>query len=255
MDRFTPFCPPFNYIESNLSSLIHSLLASRSFHDSSFGPLPILSPFLYDSSPPPLHPYTRTSSSFSAVVQLYARSGQLPTNLTLAKRFHSGSPFCRYGCRSLEDAHHLFVHCPAFDALRDEASKSLREDTERVLTQQSFTPSVTSHLEHAVTHLFQDDPSWPLHSSRFYLGLLPPLLPSPMTLDSAPGESRRPLLRLAHSCHSSSIRLAARIWGSALRHYLSSTAKPGPRQPLSTASLLLKSNLSLPTHLQYLLHI
>jgi hypothetical protein len=255
MDRFSPYLPPFNYIESGLPLLIHSLLASRAFFNPSFGPLPILSPFIYDSQAPPLHPYTRASSSYSAVVQLYTRSGQLPTNLTRANRFHTGSPFCRYGCRSLEDAHHIFVHCPAFNALRDESQKSLEADTERVLAQLSLPPSVTSYLEHAITHIFQDDTCWPLHSSRFYLGLLPPLLPPPMTLDSVTGESHRLLLRLANSCHTSAIRLAARIWGSAVRHYLSLTGKSGARRPLTRESLLHSSNLSLPTHLQYLLHI
>jgi hypothetical protein len=255
MDRFSPYLPPFNYIESGLPLLIHSLLASRAFFNPSFGPLPILSPFIYDSQAPPLRPYTRASSSYSAVVQLYTRSGQLPTNLTRANRFHTGSPFCRYGCRSLEDAHHIFVHCPAFNALRDESQKSLEADTERVLAQLSLPPSVTSYLEHAITHIFQDDTCWPLHSSRFYLGLLPPLLPPPMTLDSVTGESHRLLLRLANSCHTSAIRLAARIWGSAVRHYLSLTGKSGARRPLTRESLLHSSNLSLPTHLQYLLHI
>ncbi|KAI0262979.1 hypothetical protein BGY98DRAFT_1048283, partial [Russula aff. rugulosa BPL654] len=103
MDRFTPYLPPFNYIESHLPNLLNSLLASRSFFNSSFAPLHILSPLLHDPSPPPLHPYTRASSSFSAVVQLYTRSGQLPTNLSRATRFHSGDSFCRFGCRSLED--------------------------------------------------------------------------------------------------------------------------------------------------------
>jgi hypothetical protein len=60
----------------------------------------------YDSHPPPLHPYTRASSSFPAVVQLYARSA-LPTNLTMARRFQSRSMFCRFDCQSLEDAPHF----------------------------------------------------------------------------------------------------------------------------------------------------
>ena len=43
-------------------------------------------PSFYYPHPPPPHPYTRASSVYSAVVQLYARSHQLPTNLSFASR-------------------------------------------------------------------------------------------------------------------------------------------------------------------------
>jgi hypothetical protein len=150
---------------------------SRSFFNSSFAPLHILPPLLHDPCPPPLHPYTHASSSFSAVVQLYTCSGQLPTNLSRATCFHSGDLFCHFGCRSLEDAHHIFMHCPRFSNLRDEYSKSLLSDTQRLMSDSDLPPPLSSHLQHTTAHLFQDDSSWPLHSSCFYLGLLPPLLP------------------------------------------------------------------------------
>ncbi|KAF8487040.1 hypothetical protein DFH94DRAFT_599101, partial [Russula ochroleuca] len=120
MDKFTPYLPSFQYIDSHLPLLLHSLLASRTFFHPSFAPLHTISPLFYDSHSLPLHPYTRASSSYSAVVQLYARSGQLPTSLSRATRFHEGSMLCRFGCQSLEDAHHIFVHCPVFQELRDE---------------------------------------------------------------------------------------------------------------------------------------
>ena len=123
-------------------------------------------------------------------------------------------------------------------------------------------PAVCDQLEgsptnrsHTPAHLFQDDSSWPLHSSRFYLGLLPSLLPPTTSLQSLTTQSQRLLTRLTHSCHTSAIRLAARIWGLVVRDYLSLTRKPGSSRPANRDSLLRASKLSLPPHLQFLLHL
>jgi hypothetical protein len=63
--------------------------------------------------------------------------------------------------------------------------------------------------------------------------------------------------RLAHSCYLYAIRLAARIWGAVIRHYLSATSKPGAsaRGTVNRDALLRASNLRLPPHLHYLLHL
>lgn len=86
MDKFTPYLPPFQFIDSHFPALLDSLLASHSFRDLSFTPFHTLSPFFHDPLPLPPHPYICASSAFSAVVQLYARSAQLPTNILLASR-------------------------------------------------------------------------------------------------------------------------------------------------------------------------
>jgi hypothetical protein len=57
-----------------------------------------------------------------------------------------------------------------------------------------------------------------LGPSRFYLGLVPPLLPT-VSHQSLPDKSQHLLTRLAHSCHLYAIRLAACIWGIVFRHY------------------------------------
>ena len=253
MDKFTPHLPSFQYIESNLPQLLHSLLASRTFSNPSFVPLSVLSPFFYDSHSPPLHPYTQASSSFSAVVQLYTRSGQLPTNLSMATRFRDRLMLCRFGCPSIEDPHHIFVHCPLFQPLRDEYSANLLADTRRILTKSTLPNPTINHLVCVASHLFQDDPSWPIQSSRFYLGLSPPLLPPTNPLHTLSTESQRCLTRLAHSFHIHAIRLAARIWGMVIRHHTSTTSNGSSEK--TRESLLRGSHLSLPPHLHYLLHL
>jgi hypothetical protein len=255
MDKFTPYLPPYEYIDSHLPSLIQSLLASRSFFHASFSPQHILSPLFYDTHLPPLHPYTRASSSYSAVVQLYARSGQLPTNLSCAARFHDGSRLCRFGCSSLEDAHHLFVECHFFEHLRDEYSSLLVSDVDHMLSNTSLPNPLLSHILHMVTHLFKDNVSWPLGSSRFYLGLIPPLLPPNLLNESLSLEATRLVTRLAHSCHSHAIRLTARIWGTVVRHYIAATSPSKAPTKSDREALLRNSQLALPPHLHYLLKL
>ena len=251
MDKFTAFLPPFQYLESHLPLLLQSLLAFQTFHNASFVPLRLISPSLYDSHPPPLHPYTRSSSAYSAVIQLYARSGQLPTNLSMANRFHDRVPLCRFGCTALEDTHHIFVHCRQFQDLRNEYSNSLASDIQTILTNTSLPASISSHITNVGSNLFRDDESWPLHSSHFYLGVLPPLLPPSTPRHSLTTESHRTLTRLGNSCHLSAIRLTARIWGAVLRHYISTTSQRKPKRSLE--EVLQASNLHLPSHLNHIL--
>jgi len=179
MDRFTAYVPPFQFIDSRFPELLQSLLAFRSFHDLTFTPFHTLSSLFHDSHTPPAHPYVRASSPYSAVVQLYARSSQLPTGATTASQFGDQSPFCRFGCDSLEDPHHIFVTCPAFHDLRTEYSHALVLETSRALTGATLPPTLLPRIEHLAARLFQDDECWPLGSSRFFLGLLPSLLPEP----------------------------------------------------------------------------
>ncbi|KAN0126468.1 hypothetical protein V8E52_000108 [Russula decolorans] len=173
----------------------------------------------------------------------------------MATRFHDRSMLCRFDCQSLEDAHHIFVHCPSFQHLRDEYSGSLISEVEGALTDSTLPTSALNHILRVATHLFRDDSSWPLHASRFYLGLLPPLLPTTVSYHTLSGMSHRLLTRIAHSCHRHAIRLAARIWGSVIRHHLSSSSKPVARRTSTRESVLCDAHLTLPPHLEYLLHI
>jgi len=204
MDKFTPYLPPFHFIDSHLSALLDSLIASCSLHDLSFGPLHTLCPFFYNSFTPPPHPYLCASSAFSAVVQLYTWSAQLPTNVPLASQFGDWSTFCRYGCPALEDPYHIFVSCPAFQGLHHEYSWLLISDISHHLCGATLPAPIRSHINHVITHLFQDDDSWPLGSSHFYLGLLPPLLPNPGP-SPLPNDDAHHLGWVTHSCHLSAI--------------------------------------------------
>jgi hypothetical protein len=104
--------------------------------------------------------------------------------------------------QSLEDNHHIFVHCPFFQDLRDEYSELLFSETTRILiiSDSTLPVSTLSHLVRFTRHLFRDDSFWPLASSRFYLGLLPPLLPKPsLTIHSQPSPSLTVSLLISHT--------------------------------------------------------
>jgi hypothetical protein len=175
----------------------------------------------------------------------------------LASRSFSDLPFrplfCRFGCPSIEDAHHLFVHCPPFSGLRAEYETKLHSETARLLRESSLPAHVLSHVTRAIGTLFRDDASsWPFGSSRYYLGLLPPLTPTSVSLSSLSVESRGVLAHIAHCCHSSAMHLAARIWGSITReHTLSSRSRGGG--DASSIARSREAGSTLPNRRRYLL--
>ncbi|KAI0369744.1 hypothetical protein BV20DRAFT_945438, partial [Pilatotrama ljubarskyi] len=130
-------------------------------------------------------------------------------------------PWCHAGCPVIETMHHLFVHCPSFDGLRQSA---LRDLVVLRITSALFSDSVEV---------------WPQYTSRYYLGTMPPIH---LGHGPRPPAIRRLLTRVFHGWHSASIRLAGRIWGVYKR-------RTSPR----TSAVPSTEALSLPPHLQYLL--
>ncbi|KAI1787607.1 hypothetical protein LXA43DRAFT_861135, partial [Ganoderma leucocontextum] len=162
-----------------------------------------------DSHPPPPHPYTRASSAYSALVQLYTRSSQLDDAFTRYRRFGDIAPSCHFGCDALETTHHLLVQCPRFADLREDARCSVTQDTSSLLDAMETTLPKDVILRTA-SALFIDDPDvWPQHHSHYYCGTMP-RLPAEAGTSLA---TRRLLSRIAALWHSVSIRLAAHVWG------------------------------------------
>ena len=240
MDRFTPFHPSYGYIETNLSRFVPYLLAFTLSQDSSFRPLHRLPHFLYDSHPPPAHPYLHASSAFSATLQLYLRSAQLDTADLRYRRFGDTAFCCRLGCAAIETAHHVFVQCSAFHEIRGSHLRTLEQATSNLLSAE--TPCVGEALCAVARCLFHDDVDvWPQVHSMYYLGVLPSLAVVCRSRNVCVSE--RILLRVAQTWHTYSIRLAAHIWAEFKRH-------------LRSRSFLLPSttpHIDLPDHLSYLM--
>ncbi|KJA14059.1 hypothetical protein HYPSUDRAFT_173712 [Hypholoma sublateritium FD-334 SS-4] len=237
MDTYAPFSISLGYIESNLFSFADSRLSSidaadlDTFHE----PFPSLSCF--DKVPAPAYPYTKAISSYSAVIQLYLRSGQLDTALSRSARLKDDQqPWCRLGCLAFEDPHHIFVECPQFNSLRLSRASELSSNITRILEASTTAPADRKFVHDRVQDLFLDSNMWPAGRSLFYLGVLPPLFP-PMFEDL-------PLhTRIAHECHTASIRLAGQIWGAVRRRHFDHLSQ-NPRMTSTRTTLTLPSLLS-----------
>ncbi|KAG6807326.1 hypothetical protein H0H92_007993 [Tricholoma furcatifolium] len=211
------------FFESSLFDIINLRLVNTTFNSLICS---LTHPFS-DATSPPEHPYTVSRSAFSAVVQLYARSRQLPSNLTMSRRFPSRPPWCRFGCPHFESTHHLFLHCPRFSAMRTTALDDCLSASNSIL--QAFNTDLRSHplLSSTVRELLQ-----PIDFSEFYLGILPdiePILHRSGLSDLSPTLFSRLHTRLARSWHTAAIHLAARIWGAVMRartHHPSAPPKP-----------------------------
>ncbi|KAK0475433.1 hypothetical protein IW261DRAFT_1494167 [Armillaria novae-zelandiae] len=116
---------------------------------------------------------------------------------------------CISGCDSLETIHHVFVSCPAYRSFRQQATKTLITETSRILDSAEVPLLFCSSFLQVIRRLFEDGPDWPQSLSRFYLGLTP-LLPCRTGLPEV--KATRLLACIAHIWHTSSIRLAGRIW-------------------------------------------
>ncbi|KAJ3830407.1 hypothetical protein F5880DRAFT_1463346, partial [Lentinula raphanica] len=157
MDSYTLFSSSHSYIESNVSSYISTALVTHQTADTSFRPSLTLMLPIHNRTCPPEHPYIRASSSYSALVQLYARSSQLDTRLLRFLRFGNCTPWCSFGCNELESDHHLFVKCPAFDSFRSESSSSIISETNAILSNsEAINPSERDDLIQRANILLTD---------------------------------------------------------------------------------------------------
>lgn len=86
MNDYTFYRDRDGWIESNIGEFINVTLARETSINLGIGNKHRMSTWAHDQSPPPDFPYLRATSAHSAAVQLYARSGQLPTADILKER-------------------------------------------------------------------------------------------------------------------------------------------------------------------------
>nr|VWP00632.1 Mevalonyl-coenzyme A hydratase sidH (EC (Siderophore biosynthesis protein H) [Ganoderma boninense] len=232
--------PSHGYIlPSSIPTAVRDLHIHTLLSDPSLRPNSVLFRSLYDQHPPPPHPYTRASSAYSVLVQLYSRSSQLDDAFTRFRRFRDASPLCHFGCDTLETPHHLFVQCPHFADVRDEHKIAVQRETSTLL-HATETPLPKEVIQRTAASLFVDDPDiWPQTTARYFLGMVPPI-PGVSSSSGAHLHTTRLLSRIAASWHLTSIRLTARIWGS----YKRAMNLSPPRIP---------PPIALPPHLTHLL--
>ncbi len=229
MDEFTFHSQELGWIESNIKTMFVTLTDRNVSRSLSHGRQLRFAKWLYDPTPPPLHPYTRSHSAYSTAVQLYARSGQLPTADGLKQRKHQESNLCRMGCQTVEDVHHIFTICPSFAEYRTEARRKVVDDTSKLIDKEKLLEaSEREKIMNLAESLFSDCLIWPLKCTQYYLGHIP-RIDDHMQVGSVKQE------RLRHNLHSmwhlAAIRLAGRIWGEVQRRMAiqSNTRRKGYR--------------------------
>ncbi|KAF5377888.1 hypothetical protein D9615_006803 [Tricholomella constricta] len=242
MDDYTLLSATDGWVESNLSDFLQARRL-RIPHIPSFSSIYLP---LYDSRPPPDHPYTNACSSYSAVVQLYLRADQLDTAARLSSRMRSGEQlYCRFGCPTIEDARHIFVHCPRFATHRREMDETLVQATTTLFDVFRVPrPRQVRTLEHA-RKLSCDSESWPLGCTMYYYGLIPELDDISRDVNDASLTAlqvQRLRLRISTLWHTACIRLAGRIWGIVKRSQRERVLLPSHPPP---------HHISLPSHLSH----
>jgi len=239
MDNFALYSPSHGFVDSNTCQFIDSLLSQHTSFSLDTYHAPIIPSPLFDRTPPPTYSYLQALSSFSAVVQLYLRSGQLDTSLSLSRCLSNGSqPWCRFGCHAIEDSHHIFIQCPCFDAFRNNAISSILSSSTMLLDASTLDPARRQTILERARGLFYDSDMWPAQRSLYYIGVLPafPTVESPI---AGPSTNNILLTRLANDWHTVSIRLAARIWSESRKHAQERNSTPGgPRKVVSLPSHL-----------------
>jgi hypothetical protein len=204
------------WIESNTRYLVDHYLAKQTADMLALLPKHRMTTWLYDTNPPPPWIYTKASSAYTALVQLYARSGQLPTAEGMYQKKASSSSICRFGCASTENPHHIFSTCVRFSDLRNNELASINTSIKRRLDEADISlPDQTLILELAKSLFSDSDTVWPLNSTAFFLGQIPKIGPM-LPMSSVPNHVTHS--RLAHNIssdlHLSSVRLTSRIFGS-----------------------------------------
>ncbi|KAJ7214411.1 hypothetical protein GGX14DRAFT_696616 [Mycena pura] len=175
MDEYTLYTKADGWIESNTRTFADFFLAKGAAELLALGNRLRMLNSVHDNVPPPDYPYTRALSAHSAVIQLYARSGQLPTAEVLESRSKLMSCMCRLGCDAVESVHHVFVDCIHFEEWRRAAGEEVSLRTERKLVAAGILREEDQRaIMNAAKSLFvDDDVVWPLKISQYYLGRIP----------------------------------------------------------------------------------
>jgi hypothetical protein len=214
MDDYTFHSYADGWIESNIRYFIDKSTTRSISQRIGAGHQQRMALDLYDRSHPPEWSYTHAYSAYSAVVQLYARSGQLPTADTLHSRGKLETPNCRMGCNTIEDMHHIFVECPRYTDWRFKATNDILTRSKAKLAEKELEEANAVDLLVAAKSLFVDSPIWPLQYSAFYLGHIPKLdALVPRNHDLSNITHTRLIHHFASDWHTACIRLAGRIWG------------------------------------------
>jgi hypothetical protein len=215
MDPYTFYRHHDGWVESNVRYFVDHFSAKSTADALALMPKHRMSTWLYDLHPPPTWIYLKASSAYTALVQLYARSGQLPTADGMYRKNATPSSVCRFGCPVTENPHHIFAVCGHFSEFRTKELASLIVSIKKRLDEAAIDHHHQLSIIQLAKCIFSDsDIFWPLHSTVFFLGQIPKIEPllSPLAMNNSVNRSRL-IHNIATDLHLSSVRLASRIFG------------------------------------------
>ncbi|TFK21088.1 hypothetical protein FA15DRAFT_718181 [Coprinopsis marcescibilis] len=210
MNPYTLYHQKDGWIESDIAHYIDLRMTRRTSNKLGAMKGLRMATWAHNSIAPPEFPYTKAVSAYSATVQLYARSGQLPIAETLRQRGKITKDTCRLGCTETETMPHLFVECRQYEALRAEGTRMVLEKTKAIIREYPVEDLDKENLMKTAECLFRHKPQiWPLGSSMFYLGQNPPI-----KIATKISEVTKQKIKsaLTTEWHLASIRLAGRIF-------------------------------------------
>jgi len=111
--------------------------------------------------------------------------------------------------------HHIFVACPEYTKLRDEARIKVTKKTKACIQSMELEETCVTSLLKKAKSIFTDCSfTWPLHYTFYYLGHVLPL-DSIIPIDALNSQIQREHLihNIKSDWHMSSIRLASQIFG------------------------------------------
>ena len=122
--------------------------------------------------------YMCATSTYTALVQLYTRLGQLPMAEGMVQKGQGKDKSCKMRCKVIEDMHHIHIVCPEYIKLREEAEKKVAERTWACIQAFNIEETCMLNLLQKAKSLFIDcKTTWLLHYSFCYLGHTLPIDP------------------------------------------------------------------------------
>jgi len=122
-------------------------------------------------------------------------------------------------CKTVEDMHHIFVACPEYAKLRDEAMNEVVKRTLGRIQALKLEETCTNGLLQKAKSFFIDcNFTWPLHYSFYYLGHVP-IVDSLISLENFKNWIQHEwfIHNIKGDWHMSYIRLASHIYGQLQR--------------------------------------
>lgn len=232
MDPFTFYRSKNGWIESNVQDLMSNDAISQTQASLGYHRGNRMASWLYNPGPHPQYPYIRAVSAYSALVQLYARSGQLPTPDLNHSRGIGDSRLCCFGCRTPADTQHIFRECRHFDKIRSTARGTLiaavTTKMEEAKLPDEAEPLKTRLLHIAESFFYNNNEIWLLHYTAFYLGHVPEFNSFVKAQYFTSEAKRNKFARELHSeFHLTGIRLAGRIFAEYRREMASQNEERG----------------------------